>query len=134
MSNIDWIVRVGEWEKVISLNFDLAFRYLIPNGLESLRAKPACEVAEIIWSTFRYQDPKALDVPWKKEIQDTKMVKEPNTWPECFEVLKEIWQACIEAESTDRFYFLNRGCIGGDAPVTSFSRSEFHVLDDIIIC
>ena len=97
-----WDVNIGEFEKNITFNFSPLFRMMMPAGLSQLHGVTAEEAATIIWHGFRsvsYVHDAALI---RSFVGSGPFVRGENTIAQGLDVLRELWQVCIEAEPTEK--------------------------------
>ncbi len=98
---MSWEVNIGEFNKNITFNFSPLFRMMMPLGLTQLHGCTAEEAATIIWHGFRahthFEDGEHV----LSFIGTGPFVRGTNTIDQGLGVLRELWEACIEAEGTE---------------------------------
>jgi hypothetical protein len=100
---MSWDVNIGEFEKNITFNFSPLFRMMMPGGLNQLHGVTADEAATIIWHGFRSLA--SINEEGDHElclVGSGPFVRGQSTIREGYIALSELWQACIEAEPTEK--------------------------------
>jgi len=99
---MSWEVSIGEFERNITFNFSLLFRIMMPGGLGSLHGCTAEEAATIIWHGFRVYSSIEDGQHVVSVTGPSPLVRGTNTVEQGLDVLRELWEACIEAEATEK--------------------------------
>ena len=103
---MSWEVSIGEFERNITFNFSPLFRLLLPGGLTQLHGCTAEEAATIIWHGFRSVSTVEEGEHVISLVGSGPLVRGSNTIDQGLNVLRELWEACIEAEGTEKVMVL----------------------------
>ena len=98
---MSWDVNIGEFEKNITFNFSPLFRMMMPGGLNQLHGCTAEEAATIIWHGFRTVSTVEDGEHVISLVGSGPLVRGSNTVEQGLGVLRELWEACVEAEGTE---------------------------------
>ena len=98
---MSWEVSIGKFERNITFNFSRLFRTMMPGGLTQLHGVAAEEAATIIWHGFRSISNVEDGEHVISLVGSLPFVRGENTIDQGLGVLRELWEACIEAEGTE---------------------------------
>ena len=98
---MSWEVHIGKFERNITFNFSRLFRIMMPGGLTQLHGVTAEEAATIIWHGFRSVSTVEDGEHVISLVGSLPFVRGENTIDQGLGVLRELWEACIEAEGTE---------------------------------
>ena len=99
---MSWDVHIGEFEKNITFNFSPLFRMMMPGGLNQLHGVTADEAATIIWHGFRAHSHTEEGEQVLSFVGAGPFVRGTNTLDQGLDVLRQLWQVCIEAEPNEK--------------------------------
>jgi len=99
---MSWEVSIGEFERNITFNFSPLFRMLLPGGLNQLHGVTAEEAATIIWHGFRSISTVEDGEHVISLVGSGPLVRGSNTIDQGLNVLRELWEACIEADPKEK--------------------------------
>lgn len=103
-----WEVSIGKFERNITFNFSPLFRMMMPGGLNQLHGVAAEEAATIIWHGFRSVSTfdEVIGANVISLSGSGPFVRGSSTVDQGLNVLRELWEACIEAEGTEKVMVL----------------------------
>jgi len=101
---MSWEVSIGKFERNITFNFSHLFRMMMPGGLNQLHGVTAEEAATIIWHGFRSVS--TVEDGEHYLPRGFPLVRGESTIDQGLNVLRELWEACIEAEGTEKVMVL----------------------------